>query len=284
MTVTASAISGILKKAGFKRASARGISWSSGFVVKDFGGHVRVEYTAVNTDQALQTLKQMADRINSREGKKYFAQVRPLAENSSTTVLKVTAYDETDPEQNRIRNAEAQEKLAVEHPGAPEIADIRKALRRYSKYDADLYGFGYQVERLEEDRRLVRVSYVETTHTTYETDRDDQIAKTLANYARVVHEAGFEFQVRDDEMSIIVAQRGEWPNALADETVSTVLHSAHTPWSADGGGFVVFDSDDEELFCAKDNLYGVKPYGFRLARASPSRVPMKRFPETGFEQ
>jgi hypothetical protein len=97
MTVTASAISGILKKAGFKRASTRGTSWSSGFAVKDFGGSVRVEYTAVNTDQAIQTLKQMADLINGRQDNKYFAAHVP---GEYGHYLKVTAYDETDPEQN----------------------------------------------------------------------------------------------------------------------------------------------------------------------------------------
>lgn len=236
MTVTASAISGILKKAGFERANTRGTSWSSGFAVRDYGGSVRVEYTAVNTDQAIQTLKQMADLINGRQDKKYFAAHVP---GEYGHYLKVTVYDETDPEQNEVRKADAQEKLAAEHPAAPAVADVKKALRYYSQYDADFYGFGYKVERLEEDTRLVRIRLVEAPYTTYEADRDTQIAQTLANYARVLKEAGFEFQVRDEEMSVIVGTAGEWGNALTDETVSTVLRSAHTPWTKDSGGYMV---------------------------------------------
>jgi hypothetical protein len=30
--------------------------------------------------------------------------------------------------------------------------------------------------------------------------------------------------------------------------------------SADGGGFVVSDGDDEEFFCAENDFYGVKAY------------------------
>jgi hypothetical protein len=269
MTVTASAISGILKKAGFKRASTRGTSWSSGFAVKDFGGSVRVEYTAVNTDQAIQTLKQMADLINGRQDNKYFAAHVP---GEYGHYLKVTAYDETDPEQNEVRKAEAQEKLAADHPAAPAIADVKRALRTYSQYDTDFYGFGYQVERLEEDTRLVRIRLVEAPGTTYEADRDSQIAQTLANYARVVRKAGFEFQVRDEEMSVIVGTAGEWDNILTEETVSTVMRSAHTPWTKDSGGFTVrtygkdggavrvqhypFRTDDEKTAYATVERYG----------------------------
>jgi hypothetical protein len=283
MTVTAAALSGILNKAGFRRANTRTRSWSSGFEVADFGRYVRVTYASVNSDEQLKTLKAMADLINGRPNKKYWAKVAPITEGGSTPVVKVYAYDETDPEQNEARKAEAQEELAADHPAAPAIADVKKALRTYSQYDADFYGFGYQVERLEEDTRLVRIRLVEAPGTTYEVDRDAQIAQTLANYARVVRKAGFEFQVCDEEMSVIVGTAGEWDNALTEETVSTVMRSAHTPWTKDSGGFTVcvygkdggavrvqhypFRTDDEKTAYAT-----VKRYGQTLERAGYETV------------
>jgi hypothetical protein len=241
MTVTASTISGILKKAGFRRANRRGTSWSSGFEVGDFGRYVRVTYASVNSGEQLKTLKAMADLINGRPEKKYWAWVGPMAQGVETLVMRVEAYDETDPEQNEIRKGQAQEKLADDHPAAPAIADVKKALRTYSQYDAEFYHFGWLVGRLAEDSRLVRIQIVEAAHTTYETDRDQHIAQTLANYARVVRQAGFEFQIRDDEMSVIVAMPGEWDNALTVETVTAILRSAYAPYSTKTGGFVVRD-------------------------------------------
>lgn len=245
MTIAASAISGILKRAGFKKAATRTDSWSSGFSVEGFERFVRVWFTDKDSKVADDKLAEIAELINNRVQKKYFAKVIGIGDNSAH-VVEIVAYDETDPEQNEARKAEAQETLAAEHPAAPVIADVKKALRTYSQYDADLYGvgyqverLGYQVERLEEDTRLVRVRYIETAYTTYETDRDQQIGQTLANYARVLRQAGFEFQVRDDEMSVIVAMPGEWDNVLTVETVETILRSTYPTYSTQGGGFVV---------------------------------------------
>ena len=42
----------------------------------------------------------------------------------------------------------------------------------------------------------------------------------------------------------------------------------------DGSSFVILDRDDEEFFCAKDNLYGVKSHKLRLARQG-GRIPNK---------
>jgi hypothetical protein len=229
MTVTASAISGILAKAGFKRANRRGTSWSSGFEAETFPSYVRIGYATVNSDQQLQTLKKMTEALNDRPDKKYWARVEPIVPGSTGLVVKVYAYDETDPQQNEERKAMTQEKLATDHPAAPAIADVKKALRTYSQYDADFYGFGYQVERLEEDTRLVRVRLVEAPYTTYEVDRDSQIDQTLANYARVVQEAGFEVQVRDEEMSVIVAMPGEWGPVEAPETVEEAVLPEESP-------------------------------------------------------
>lgn len=251
MTVTASAISGILAKAGFKRANTRTNSWSSGFEVGDFGRYVRISYTTKLGGHQLQILKDMADLINARPENKYWAAITPIAPGSDSLVVKVYAYDETDPEQNEARKADALEKLAAEHPAAPTVADVKKALRTYSQYDADFYGFGHKVERLEEDARLVRIRMVESPHATYEGDRDQHIAQTLANYARVVHEAGFEFQVRDEEMSIIVAEPGEWSNVATPATVATLLRSHYTEATAasDHAGFSVCDyrKDGDQL-------------------------------------
>lgn len=272
MTVTASAISNLLARAGIKRMNRRGTSWSAGFEAETFPNFVRVGYAAVNSDQQLQTLKRIAEILNGRPDKKYWAQIEPIVEGSEGLVVKVYAYDETDPQQNEVRKAQAQEKLAADHPAAPSIADVKKALRTYSQYDFDFYGFGYQVERLEEDTRLVRIRLVESPGTTYEVDRDSQIAQTLACYARVVRKAGFEFQVRDEEMSVIVGTAGEWDNALTEETVSTVMRSAHTPWTKDSGGYTVcvygkdggavrvqhypFRTDDEKTAYATVERYG----------------------------
>jgi hypothetical protein len=234
MTVTAAAISGILKRAGYKRAIAGG-TWSAGFEAKSFGHYVQVEYSPFYTgEQAVDTMAAMTALINGREDKKYFAQM-------TGRVIKIVAYDETDPAQNEARKAEAQEKLAADHPAAPAIADVKKALRNYSQYDADVYSTGYKVERLEEDTRLVRVRLVESSCATYEVSRDVQIAQTLANYARVLVAAGFEIKVLAEEMSVIVAMAGEWTNTLSVETVETVLGSIYTVYSGKTGGFVVRD-------------------------------------------
>lgn len=240
MTVTAAAISGILNRAGFKRA-ASGTHWSAGFETSTFPDHVLVTYAAVNSDQKLAKLQAMAKLINGRPSKKYWAYVEAMGKYDNHLVMRVEAYDESSPKQNEARKGTALEVLADEHPAAPAIADVKKALRRYSQYDADFCSSGYKVERLEEDTRLVRIRLVETPYTTYEGDRDTHIAKTLANYARVVFEDGFEFQVREDEMSVIVAMPGEWDNALAVETVDTVLRAHHTPCSQEGGttGYIV---------------------------------------------
>lgn len=274
MTVTASAISGILVRNGFTRSNRRGTSWSSGFEVGDFGRYVRIGYTAVNSDQQLQTLKAMRDLLNGRKGKKYWAQVEPIAEGSQSLVVKVYTYDETDPRQNEVRKAEALEKLAVDHPAAPAIADVKKALRGFSHYDADFYGTGYKVERLEEDTRLVRVRLVEAPYTTYEADRDTQIAQILANYARVVRKAGFEFQVRDEEMSVIVGTAGEWDNALAVETVSTVLRSVHTPWVQDSGGYAV------RVHNKDTGAVRVQHYAFRIDDEKSAYATVRRYRST----
>lgn len=250
MTVTASAISAILARAGIKRMNRRGTSWSSGFEAETFPDYVRVGYSAANSDQQLQTLKRIAEVLNGRESKKYFARVEPIVPGSEGLVVKVYAYDETDPEQNEERKAMAQEKLAEQAPEvAPSVADIKRALRTYSQYDADFYGSGYKVERLEEDTRLVRIRLVEAKYTTYEGDRDDHIAQTLANYARVVHEAGFEFQVRDDEMSVIVGTAGEWNNGMEADTVSTLLRSYYAQTGEKNGhsGFAVRDYQHKDM-------------------------------------
>jgi hypothetical protein len=238
MTVTAAAISGILKRAGYKRANARGTSWSSGFTVQDFGSCVRINYSTVNRDQTLQWYTEIVELLNIREDKKYWAS---LYNTEHLAYVEVYAYDETDPAQNEARKAEAQEKLAADHPAAPAIADVKKALRNYSQYDADVYSTGYKVERLEEDTRLVRVRLVESSCATYEVSRDVQIAQTLANYARVLVAAGFEIKVLAEEMSVIVAMAGEWTNTLSVETVETVLGSIYTVYSGKTGGFVVRD-------------------------------------------
>lgn len=254
MTVTASAISGILVKAGFKRANRRGTSWSSGFETQQNASSVSVCYSSTDTeDEAIERIRKIAEVINSRSGKKYFA--KPDDEKPAYICM-VVAYDETDPRQNEERKAEAQEKLAADHPAAPVIADVKKALRTYSQYDADFYGFGYRVERLEEDTRLVRIRLVEAPGTTYEVDRDAQIAQTLANYARVVRKAGFEFQVRDEEMSVIVATAGEWDNAqqvreallALREGVEADSPSASTRRAGDHSVFVMAFGNRVEVF------------------------------------
>lgn len=240
MTVTASAISAILNRAGLRKANKKG--WSVGFYVTQSGSSVTVWYQ--DRASTRPTLERIVEIINSREDRKYFASIT-VVDHSTTLIVDVAAYDETNPQQNEERKAIAQEKLAADHPAAPSIADVKKALRTYSQYDVDFHsGSGYKVERLEEDSRLVRVRFVETSYTAYgkkdtAEERDAIIAQTLANYARVVHQAGFEFQVRDDEMSVIVAMPGEWNSALNLDTVGTILRSSHTPWTEGSGGFTV---------------------------------------------
>jgi len=225
MTIAASAISGIINRAGFKKADTRTDAWSRGFSVEGFANFVRVWFADKDTNVADEKLAEIAALINNRPDKKYFAKVINIGDNS-VRVVEVVAYDATDPDQNEARKAEAQEKLAADHPAAPAIADVKKALRRYSQYDADFYDSGYKVERWEEDSRLVRVRLVEGPYAAYpEISRDAWIDQTLQNYARMIHEAGFEFRIFADEMSVLVATVGEWNNRLTPETVGVLLRA-----------------------------------------------------------
>lgn len=204
-------ISRILKQAGVKKAITRGNSWSSGFEVTDFGRYVRITYSTVNAEQEHKFLAQIDELINNRPGEKYFAQVVPITEGSTSLVVKVYAYDGADPEQNEVRRAAALEKLAVEHSAAPEIKDVRAALLRYGYEFVPDSSAGFHIERKSDDTRLVRVTYRETSFTTYEGDKEQMVLATVENWGNVLVKAGFDVMVDyDDDWSLIVGMPGEF--------------------------------------------------------------------------
>lgn len=233
-SISAAAISRILKSAGIKKAFP-GKGWSTGFTTEGCGPDEVLVWFDDAINPIEESLEQIVKVINAREDHKYFARVINYRE-SNTRVVSVVAHDGTDPQQNDDRKVEALEELAAEHPAAPQIKDVRAALLKYSHYAfVPDHSAGYLIERYEDDTRLVRVAWRETSFTTYGGDKEKLIASTLANYHRVLVESGFEVKpADDDEWSLLVAMPGEWDNKLTPETVTTVLRS-HYPDDAENG-------------------------------------------------
>lgn len=207
-SISAPAISRILKAANFRKALTGRRQWSTGFSVVGYGGMVRVDYTDVTSDKAFITIGEMADAINGREDKKYFAKVH---DGKLGRYVEVVLRDETDPEQNAQRKAEALEKLAEQSPYAPNLADVTAALRTYDTYGyAEGMHSGWIAERDHEDSRLVRVTYRDMPWTTYKGDRDTQVLQTLLNYVRVLEKVGFSTKLIEDEWAVLVGTEGEF--------------------------------------------------------------------------
>jgi hypothetical protein len=243
MTIAASAISGIINRAGFKKAATRTDSWSSGFSVEGFDRFVRVWFADKDGKVADEKLHEITTLINERPGKKYSAKVIEIGDNSahvveigdnSAHVVEIVAYDDADPDQNAARKAHDMEKLAEKLPTAPTLRAVRQAILTYSSFEYQPNrASGFVVERDHNDNRLVRVSYCETPFATYGGDREALIDQTLASYARVIHQGGFEFKVVADEMSVLVGMPGEWDNRLEPETVGTLLRSGFPTYAAE---------------------------------------------------
>ncbi len=226
--VSAAAISGILKKAGFKRALVRNQLWFSGFEVQQNADSVSVCYnTSDSDDEAIERIRKIADTINNRPGQKYFAQ--PDAEKPHY-ICYVYAYDATDPEQNEARRATELEKLAAEHPAAPEIKDVRRALLSYGSEFVPDGVSGFHIERKSDDTRLVRVTWRETSSTTYgqnntPAEKESIIYDTLENYGLRLLDAGFAvLEDYDNDWSLIVGMPGEFtPVDDSPEAVTEAL-------------------------------------------------------------
>jgi hypothetical protein len=223
--ISAPVISRILNNAGLKRALTGTNSWSRGFAVTDFGRYVKVAYTAVNTEQAVEILGEIAEIINNRADKKYFA---TLVRETYGFEVQVVAHDETDPEQNEARRAIELEKLAALHPAAPEIKDVRKALLGYggSEFVPNQVS-GFHIERKSDDTRLVRVTWRETSFTSYgknntPEEKESIIHDTLENFGHRLVKAGFDVQVDyDDDWCLIVGMPGEF-TPVEEETPEEV--------------------------------------------------------------
>src|SRR5687768_13360419 len=93
--ISAAALSRILKNAGIKKANATG--WSTGFTVTGYGPVVEIHYQVTDREVEKATLKEIADTINGRKDRKYFAKI--TKNEYDMNLVRVIARVEDDPEQ-----------------------------------------------------------------------------------------------------------------------------------------------------------------------------------------
>lgn len=212
-TISAAAISRILKTAGIKKAPTTD-TWGVGFIVTGYGIEVGVTYQDTDRERNGQVLNQIVELVNGRADLKYKAERRDREYGGR--YVRITRRTEEEIREIRLEQAAEESPYGVTKREVVQALYLGGGMYGYSKWDS-----GFYVERVDNPAmsRLVRVLYRDHPHTAYAKEtggREAYRANRIESYAHKLRKAGYS--VHTDGSCVLVGQPGEFEEAPAPQT------------------------------------------------------------------